>query len=538
MTRPLHEWVTLQAERRPGAVALVLGKTRLSYLDLDRAGNRLANMLRRAGCKPGDRVCLLLPKSIDAVVAIQGTLKAGCLYVPMDPDSPAVRLAHIVNACRPAIILANGVTAKRLVELLSIEQIRPPLVGYLEDRQPDDAAFPIAFTQTDIDREPAETEIHRPDGADGAHILFTSGSTGLPKGVVITHANVDAFVGWGRDYFSIGPEDRLSQHPPMHFDLSTFDIFGAFSAGAELHLIPPGLNLRADMLAGYIRDSELTQWFSVPSVLSYMAKFDVVGQGDFPHLKRLLWCGEVFRTPSLIYYMQRLPHVQFTNLYGPTEATIASSYFTVPRCPESENAEIPIGTGCGGEELLVLDDDLQPAPAGAVGDLYIEGAGLSPGYWEDPDKTRAAFIDAAAVKDRVTRIYKTGDLARMGDDGLVYFVGRADTQIKHRGYRIELGEIEKALYAFSDMAECAVVAIDIAGFEGTRICCAYEPVNGSEVPASKLRGALAQKLPGYMLPTLWMHFESLPRNQNGKIDRKLLREEALQREAENFGAQR
>lgn len=539
MRRPLHAWLTLQAERRPDATALVMHDRRLSYETTEQESNRLAKALRSMGCMPGDRVCLLLPKSIDAIVAVQAVLKVGAIYVPLDPDSPAVRLAHIVRACRPRAILSCRKTGRTLGELFSHLSENLPLVGYLEEKAPagGEGGFTVAFTGSDVRGMSAEPDPHRSAGDDAAHILFTSGSTGLPKGVVITHANVDSFIEWAGRYFSIGPHDRLSQHPPLHFDLSTFDIFGAFSAGAELHLVPPSLSLRADMLAGFIRDSELTQWFSVPSALGYMARFDVVGKGDFPTLKRLLWCGEVLRTPTLIYYMRRLPHVQFTNLYGPTEATIASSHFTVSACPENENEEIPIGRPCAGEDLIVLDTEMKQPERGTVGDLYIAGAGLSPGYWEDPEKTRGAFLDADVI-GRHGRIYKTGDLARIGEDGLVYFVGRADTQIKHRGYRIELAEIEKALCSLPGLAECAVVAIDIEGFEGTRICCAYEPVQAADTSASKLRSALATKLPGYMLPSMWMAFDRLPRNRNGKIDRKRLREEAARREAENFGVAR
>jgi acyl-coenzyme A synthetase/AMP-(fatty) acid ligase len=288
-----------------------------------------------------------------------------------------------------------------------------------------------------------------------------------------------------------------------------------------LHLVPPALNLIPHKLAAFIRDNELTQWFSVPSIMTYMAKFDVIREGDFPALERILWCGEVLPTPILIHWMERLPHARFTNLYGPTEATIASSYYTVADRPATETEPIPIGTPCAGEALLVLDDKLTPVETGEVGDLYIGGVGLSPGYWRDDDKTNAAFSSSPNGSER---IYRTGDLAKTGDDGLVYFLGRADSQIKSRGYRIELGEIETALNAIDELRECAVVGVESGGFEGTAICCAFAPAAGSEVQPSDLRERLGNVLPTYMLPSKWLQLEVLPKNVNGKIDRKQLRE--------------
>jgi len=262
----------------------------------------------------------------------------------------------------------------------------------------------------------------------------------------------------------------------------------------------------------------------VPSLLSYMAKFDVVQFNDFPALQRLLWCGEVFPTPALRYWMTRLPHATFTNLYGPTETTIASSYYTVPTCPEDESEAIPIGTPCEGEELLVLSETLRPVSPGEVGNLYIRGVGLSPGYWRDPEKTRAAFVPNPMSPDPGDRLYRTGDLAKTGADGLVYFLGRADSQIKSRGYRIELGEIETALNSMDFIQECAVVAIPTDGFEGTVICCAYVPRPAVSVTPAVVRKELARVLPSPMLPSRWMAFERLPRNANGKFDRRQLQE--------------
>jgi amino acid adenylation domain-containing protein len=525
MTSLLQQWVTEQAERRPDAIAVVMHGARLTYAELEAASNRLAHTLKAAGCEPGDRVGLLLTKSPLAIVSMVGTLKADCTYVPLDPSSPAPRVGKIVESAEPRVILAEARTASLLSALLSDPRLRAAIaVGWMErDRSKEEALWP-RFTLGDVERASSTALDYRNGPEHPAHLLFTSGSTGTPKGVVIPHRSVIAFVEWARRYFDITSSDRVSGHPPLHFDLSTFDVYGTFASGAELHLVPPEINLLPNALAEFIRSEELTQWFSVPSLLSYMTKFDVVRFNDFPALRRLLWCGEVFPTPALRYWMARLPRVRFTNLYGPTEATIASSYYTVPAAPEDDGAAIPIGTPCEGEELLVLSETLRPVPPGEVGDLYIRGVGLSPGYWRDPEKTSAAFVPNPFSADPADRLYRTGDLARVGADGLVYFLGRADSQIKSRGYRIELGEIETAVNALSILQECAVVAIPTDGFEGTVICCAYVPGAGASVTPALIRKELAKVLPAPMLPSRWMAFERLPRNANGKFDRRQLQE--------------
>jgi amino acid adenylation domain-containing protein len=520
----IHHYAARQAERRPDAVALVLGEERLTYGDIEQQSNRLARLLREMGCKRGDRVCLFVPKTPSAIVSMHGVLKADCAYVPIDIASPAPRVAKIVQSAQPRLLLASSEASKLLGELIETGDVDSGMpIGSVDGSNL--GGLETAFSlETDLDGysgEPIDTEN---SSDDLAHILFTSGSTGTPKGVMITHANVIHFVEWATGYFGTSDSDRLSGHPPLHFDLSTFDVYGTFLAGAQLHLVPAAVNLMARKLAEFIREGELTQWFSVPSTMTFMAKSAVVEHNDFPTLERVLWCGEVLPTPVLTHWMERLPHARFTNLYGPTEATIASSYHTVPECPSDQTAPISIGVPCAGEELAVLDDERKPVPPGDTGELYIGGVGLSPGYFRDEEKTAAAFVEDPRDSAGEARIYRTGDLARLGDDGLFYFLGRADSQIKSRGYRIELGEIEAALNALDEVKECAVVGVDTEGFEGTAICCAYAPKEGVTTEPPRLRGLLAKALPSYMIPSRWMEYEVLPKNVNGKIDRRELAE--------------
>jgi len=531
LTALLQEYVSRQADARPDAVALAMDGERMTYGELEAESNRLARMLQELGCRRGDRVCLFLPKSIPAIVAEIATLKADCAYVPIDTASPAVRVEKIVRAAEPKLLLVASPAVKLLDEVLAAGELGDIPVGTLEREPVEGELVRSAFSAAEVASAAPEPLGWENSSDDPAHLLFTSGSTGAPKGVVISHANVIAFVEWATSYFGTGPEDRISGHPPLHFDLSTFDIYGTFLAGAQLQLVPASANLLPQKLARLIQDAELTQWFSVPSTMTFMAKFGVVRPGVFPSLERVLWCGEVLPTPILIQWMQALPGVEFTNLYGPTETTIASSFYAVPSIPASETDAIPIGTPCDGEELLVLDESLERVAPGEIGDLFIAGVGLSRGYWRDEEKTAAAFVPDPRSEDPAARIYRTGDLARVGEDGLVYFLGRADSQIKSRGYRIELGEIETALNAFDELGETAVVAIDTGGFEGTMICCAYAPAGGASVEPPQLREKLAKLLPSYMLPSRWASLDVLPKNVNGKIDRRGLRDLFETREA-------
>ena len=533
MSGLLHDWVVRAARERPHARAIVGSHGVMTYGQLDSMSDAVAWNLRERGCAPGDRVGVLMPKSARAIASIIGALKAGCAYVPFDPAGPASRTRTMIELCEPRAILvdADGAAApRRLDELRGLGALDGVSVGWIGE-----AAARLErggdFMLTG-DEPPGGASVDAGVGPDDlAYILFTSGSTGTPKGVPISHANVAHLVEWAVDYFGLGPNDRLSGHTELTFDLSVFDIYVTFAAGGELHHVPKSATLLAPKLVSFVRDRGLTLWFSVPAQLTYVARFDSLPREGLPALRHVVWCGDVMPVPTLTYWMDRLPSAEYTNLYGPTETTVASSYYRVPRDFDPYASDIPIGRGCAGEDLLILGDDLRPVPEGEVGDIYIRGVGLSRGYWRDPERTAEAFVRDPASPDPDARIYRTGDVGRIDPQGQVRFLGRSDFQIKTAGFRVEPAEVERAVLRHSEVGACAVVPVDTDDFARTVAACAYVPSDGRIVPVGELKAHLAEWLPGYMIPSRWMVMDRLPLNDRGKVDRKEIRrlfsEEAL-----------
>jgi amino acid adenylation domain-containing protein len=511
----MQDWVTRVAERRPEARAVVGTDRVLTYGELEALSNRCARLLREVGCEAGDRVAVLMPPSALAVASFIGALKAGCAYVPLDPKDGGVRRAYMLKRTEPRIVLAAGCSPDVVENLRHRSALGDARVGWLgEDDGPSVATFRLHDVQSSPD-SPLDDDF-APERL--AYILFTSGTSGWPKGVPISHRSVRAFIEWAVEYFGLGPDDRLPGHTALTFDLSTFDIYASLAAGAELHQLSQRSLLDPRQVPGFIESRGLTLWFSVPSQLSYVARFDALEGRSLDTLRHVAWCGDVLPPPSLAYWRERVPHAAFTNLYGPTETTVASSYYRVPD-DHDPAADVPIGVACPGEELLVVDEHLRPVPDGEVGDICIRGVGLSPGYWRDPERSREVFVEGPESRNGSDRLYRTGDRGRRDEGGVVTFLGRADFQIKAAGYRVEPAEVESAVRRLPDVAACAVLPVKSSGFDGSAVGCAYVAANGTPLRAGRVKRDLADSLPGYMIPTRWLMVDELPTNHRGKIDR-------------------
>ncbi|MEX2471161.1 MAG: amino acid adenylation domain-containing protein [Gemmatimonadota bacterium] len=512
MTGLLHDSVTEAALSRPDAPAIIGEDRTFTYAELDDASNRLASLLQSYGCERGNRVAILMPNSARTVATLVGVLKAGCAYVPLDPAGGMSRIADMLRQCEPKVLLVGGCDPAVVTDL----DTRGIVTGWIgTEPAPPRTDFALA----DIDAAAADAPKSDVGPDDLAYILFTSGTTGSPKGVPISHASARAFTDWAVKQFELEPDDRISGHTALTFDLSIFDIFVTFGAGAQLHQVPKRVRLLPHEVARFIEERKLTLWFSVPSQLAYVARFDALGDEDLSSVRHVAWCGDALATASLLYWKRRLPGVTFTNLYGPTETTVASSYYVVPESFDDPGAPIPIGTACAGEELLVLNEHLAPVPEGGVGDIYIGGVGLSPGYWRDPGRTGKVFVQDPRSPGGPERLYRTGDRGRLGPGGTVDFLGRADFQIKTGGYRVEPGEVESAVLALPEVTACVVVAVTVDNFSGSAVGCVYVASPGTTPRVGEMKKRLGDALPAYMVPSKWLALDELPLDSRGKIDR-------------------
>lgn len=471
--------------------------TTLSHADFTRRVERIADGLRARDVGPESVVGVAIPRSIDQVVALHAVVRAGGAFLPIDPDEPAARLAHILDTARPELVIAEG------------------------DLSIDHGAPTMTLDELMVGRR-CTAPTRRLLADHPAYVLFTSGSTGKPKGVIISHRAIVNRLLWMQEQYRLGGDDRVLQKTPATFDVSVWEFFWPMLAGAALVVPTPDGHRDPWYLRQVIAEHRITTVHFVPSMLSTFAAAhadDAAAGGELTSLRRIITSGEAL-TPDTVAAIGTLTDAPVHNLYGPTEAAVdVTNHDDVA----ADTATVPIGSPIANTSALVLDHRLTPQPIGAIGELYLGGVQLARGYRGRPDLTAARFVADPARPG--ARLYRTGDLVRRRRDGELEYLGRSDSQVKIRGQRVELGEIEAALTRL-DGVRTAGVTVRGDVIAGAQTVVGY--VAGSDSLRTRdLRGELVDRLPEHMVPTLITVLDDLPTSANGKLDRRALPAPAL-----------
>ncbi|MEM7417167.1 MAG: amino acid adenylation domain-containing protein [Gemmatimonadota bacterium] len=501
----VHQWFSEAAAQHPDKPGVCCEDDVLTFREVDERTNALSRAIRDAGATRGSLVPFFMKKSVRSIQSILGVLKADCAYVPIDVDSPGQRLESILSATGAQVILVDSESGALLRSLVPEEKL--PHVLDIEAFEGGDTS-PVICENLSIDL---------------AYVLFTSGSTGTPKGVMIPHKAIIDYIDWCVETYGLTGDDVISNHAPLYFDNSTFDLYTAFHTGATLHLVHKELNAVIPRLATWLREREITTFFCVPSVLRMLLRSRRVKPGSLPHLRHVIAAGEVLPPDVVDAWMELVPDAQYTNMYGPTEITVDCSYHVIHERPGTERP-IPIGKARNNMELFVrMEDGALSQEVGAEGELLVRGTSVAYGYLGDAERTEKAFIQNPLHDTFHDPLYCTGDLVRIDDAGDFQFLGRADHQVKLLGYRIELGEVEAVLGSLDEVEEVVVVFKDTEPEEIGALMVVRDGVD-----RAALNEAMGAALPSYMVPTTVVDLDGeYPMTSNGKYDRRAITEQVF-----------
>ncbi|MCM1174300.1 MAG: amino acid adenylation domain-containing protein [Blautia sp.] len=492
-------WLDESAKKWPEKTAFAEEGKAVSFGEFQRQAKALATRMIERGLfkKP---VVVYMEKGVDVLISFMGAACSCNFYSPIDVEMPASRVNKILEVLKPALV----VTTEALKEVFSAYEYRGDFLLFEE------------ACRGGINEEQIEAVRRRGVDTDLLYVLFTSGSTGIPKGVTITHRSVIDYIDWVTETFAITEKDSFGNQAPFYFDNSILDIYSTLKSGATTYIIPKNLFAQPVPLLEYLKEKKINTIFWVPSALIVVAKLKAFRNVDLSDtLKRVLFCGEVMPNKQLNIWRKFLPDALYANLYGPTEITDACTYYIVDRA-FSDDEPLPVGVPMANTDILVLNEKDEPVKGDEIGELCVRGTSLSMGYYNNPEKTKEAFVQNPLNPFVPETIYRTGDLVKYNEYGEIVYLSRKDFQIKHMGHRIELGEIETAVSSIGEVSLC---------------CCLYDEKRQKivlflegELEKSYINEQISRLVPEYMLPNKVVSLEKMPINANGKIDRVKLKE--------------
>lgn len=523
----LHDVFTENCRKTPDATAIVNEDgSRLSYAELNALSNRFAAVIAplKSDIRQKPFVGIISPVHAASIAAVLGTLKLGCAYVPLDEYSPTERLAKIIDNTKLDVVCVDSNLYAEHAALFDHPHIGKVIL-LNGDVAVAASAKNILFSDV-LAAQDAEPPVLNQVCDDLAYILHSSGSTGVPKGIMLTHRNARTFTDWMQAEFRLTPDDVVASRAPFKFDLSVFDIFNTFQAGATLACFDWNKKREADAKhADYVALLErenVTMLYTTPSTFIALLNRGGLADADLK-LRTIMYAGEPFPPAQLKKVMEALPGVGVANIYGPTETNIIT-YYWVPEPPQSDDP-IPLGAVVEDTEILVVSEDRSRVCApNELGELWCRGGTVTLGYLGMDDKTRDSLVQSP-VHPYPALFWRTGDFGFYDENGVLHYRGRRDHMVKVKGFRIELGEIENALSQFTALDEFAVVAVPDAKY-GNRLYCHFAALKGRSVNEGALREFLAKKLPDYMIPFAFESWGTLPKTSSGKVDRVHLAEKS------------
>ena len=516
----LYDNLTVAAKQRPDAEAFRCGRQTITFSELDAASSRFAAVLIEQGIQQGELIGLRSSASIDAAIAVYGILKAGAVYVPIDPFLPDERIATTLNEYKIRCLVAPDAKLKTLLILENRVPALSTIIGSPASPQLSLQCIPWAAI---ADQQPCESI--RVNSDSPAYVISTSGSTGEPKGIVHTHDSGQSYAELTVETYNLSEHDRIASLSPLHFDMATFGFFAGVLAQATVVLVPPAYTRLPASLSSLIEAERITVWYSVPFALIQVLERGVLDQRDCSTLRWVVFAGEVFPQQLLLRLRRQWPHVAFSNAYGPAETNVCTVFNMPPRNTDhstevEEQTTCPIGQAWGNMQTLILDDMGEVAHFGGSGELLVSGPTMMQKYFCGTDSDPDVFFFQGS-----TRFYKTGDFVQQMASGDLIYLGRKDRQVKVRGHRIELEAIESELGAHRAIEECAVVCL--AASEANELYAIVTISITHDVSPQEILNWLKNRLPDYAIPTRLHIASQMQRTSSGKLDRRAIERELL-----------